>query len=254
MSSTDSATHRASLRDVFGRILDGEDLSPQTLMDAYVSVSNLIVYGPTPLQVGDGSPACVEAYSFVRDSISEHIHTKVNEAETRDVPNLAPTSEALETIDAAWHNVHRHYLAKHGLEGVSAFAVRTFRETAVKKILSDPQLLSDWLEGAIEGVRQGSVPRDDVKSYGRRLLEIFEISPDDYATRISMPFIRDAVALFHEKAKTLVSDDAFEARKTQILEIETRRAEVYLHEPHRSDYVATITELFGTRGREVQRP
>ncbi|KAH7693247.1 hypothetical protein AAVH_39719, partial [Aphelenchoides avenae] len=94
---------------------------------------------------------------------------------------------------------------------------------------------------------------DDEKLYGRRLLEIFEVSPDDYATRVSMPFIRDAVALYHEKAKTLVSDDAFEARKTQILAMETRRAEVYLHEPHRSDYVATLNELFGLGDEKFQR-
>ncbi|KAH7723609.1 hypothetical protein AAVH_08877, partial [Aphelenchoides avenae] len=95
---------------------------------------------------------------------------------------------------------------------------------------------------------------DDVKLYGRRLLEIFEACPDVYATRISMPFIREAVALYHEKAKTLVGHDAFQARKTEILEMETRRAEVYLHEPHRSDYVATIAELFGLADEKFQRP
>ncbi|KAH7716052.1 hypothetical protein AAVH_16558 [Aphelenchoides avenae] len=68
-----------------------------------------------------------------------------------------------------------------------------------------------------------------------------------------MPFIRDAVALYHEKAKTLVADDAFEASKTEILGMETRRADVYLHEPHRPDYVATITELFGLGDEKFQR-
>ncbi|KAH7701278.1 hypothetical protein AAVH_31590 [Aphelenchoides avenae] len=95
---------------------------------------------------------------------------------------------------------------------------------------------------------------DDVKLDGRRLLEIFEVSPNDYATRVSMPFIREAVALYHEKAKTLLSNDAFEVCKTEILAMETRRAEMYLHEPHRSDYMATITELFGLGDEKFQRP
>ncbi|KAH7684528.1 hypothetical protein AAVH_40964, partial [Aphelenchoides avenae] len=95
---------------------------------------------------------------------------------------------------------------------------------------------------------------DDVKLYGRRLLDIFEVCPDDYATGISMPFIKNAVALYHEKAKELVSADAFDARKTDILAMETRRAEVYLHEPHRSDYVATINELLGLGDEKFQRP
>ncbi|KAH7662510.1 hypothetical protein AAVH_43529, partial [Aphelenchoides avenae] len=54
-------------------------------------------------------------------------------------------------------------------------------------------------------------------------------------------------------AKALVSDDAFEARKTEILAMETRRADVFLHEPHGSDYVATITELFGLGDEKFQR-
>lgn len=95
---------------------------------------------------------------------------------------------------------------------------------------------------------------DEVKLYGQRLLEIFEVCPDDYAPRVSLPFIREAVAFYHEKAKALVSEDAFEARKKEILEMETRRAEVYLHEPHRSDYVATISELFGLGDEKFQRP
>ncbi|KAH7716046.1 hypothetical protein AAVH_16552 [Aphelenchoides avenae] len=243
MSSTDSATDRPFLRDVFGRILDGESLPPQTLIDN----------GPTTIRLGDDSPASVEAFNFVRDSVYEHIRTKVNEAEARDVPKLAPTARALKTIDAVCCYLRRQCMAPHDLEAVSAFALRTFREAAVGKIQSDPQLLSDWLQGAIEGVRQGAEPSDDVKFYGRRLLEILEVCPDDYAMRFSMPFIRDAFALYHEKAKTLVSDDAFEARKTQILGMETRRAEVYLHEPLRSDYVATIGELFGLGDEKFQR-
>ncbi|KAH7700337.1 hypothetical protein AAVH_16559, partial [Aphelenchoides avenae] len=57
----------------------------------------------------------------------------------------------------------------------------------------------------------------------------------------------------HQKAKALVADDAFEARKAEILAMETRRADVYLLEPHRSDYVATITELFGLGDEKFQR-
>ncbi|KAH7701277.1 hypothetical protein AAVH_31589 [Aphelenchoides avenae] len=233
----------------------------------------------------DYSPTLIEVYNFVRDNISEHMQTKpipsgkvtaasrasdryvlhcdvagrlsvpalkINDAEARDMPKLAPTAGALKTIDAVCRHLHREYLARQGLEEISA--VRTFREAAVEKIQSEPQLLSDWLQGAIQGVRQGIEPSDGVKSYGRRLLEIFEVSPDDYAARVSMPFIRDAVALYHEKAKTLVPYDAFDTRKTEILEMETRRAEVYLHKPHRSDYVATITELFGLGGQKFQRP
>ncbi|KAH7680251.1 hypothetical protein AAVH_41377 [Aphelenchoides avenae] len=251
MSSTYSATHRACLRDTFGRILDGEDLPPQTLMRAYTCVLNWVMYGSSSLR--HDSPVCVEAYNFVRDSLSEHIQTKISEAEARDVPKLAPTAGALKTIDAVCLNLQGQHLGKRDLEEVTTFVVRTFREAAVEKILSDPQLLSDWLQGAVDGVRQGIEPSDDERLYGRRLLELFEVCPDDYATRISMPFIRDAVALYHEKAKTLVSDDAFEARKTEILDMETRRAEVYLPEPHRSDYVATITELFGLGDQKFQR-
>ncbi|KAH7716049.1 hypothetical protein AAVH_16555 [Aphelenchoides avenae] len=219
-----------------------------------------IADGPTPLRCGvviigyDYTPVFVEVYNFVRDSISEHVQTKVNEAEARDVPKLAPTAGALTTIDAVCRYLQMEHIATQELEEVSAFAVRTFREAAVEKILSDPQLLSDWLRGAIEGVRQGTEPSNDEKLFGRRLLEIFEVSADDYATRISMPFIRDAVAIYHEKAKTLVSDDAFDARKTDILAMESRRAEVYLHEPHRSDYEATINELFGLGDEKFQRP
>ncbi|KAH7716048.1 hypothetical protein AAVH_16554 [Aphelenchoides avenae] len=254
MSSTDSATRRAFLRDIFGRILDGVDLPPEMLMEAYTSIYDWIENGPRPVQVGDVLLACVDVYNFVRESLSEHISSKVNDAEARDVPKLAPTAGALKTIDAVCRYLQRWYVPVQGLEEVSTYALRTFREAAVEKILSDPQLLSDWLQGAIEGVRQGIEASDDLKLYGRRLLEIFEVCPDDYATRVSMPFIRDAVAIFHEKAKTMVSHDAFEARKTQILEMETRRAEVCLHEPHRSDYVATITELFGLGDAKFQRP
>ncbi|KAH7725626.1 hypothetical protein AAVH_06806 [Aphelenchoides avenae] len=258
MSSADSATHRAFLRDIFGRVLDGNGLPPQTVMQAYTSIFNWIDNGPTQLRLGlpdtDYTPVFVKVYNFVRDSISEHIHTKVNDAEARDVPSLAPTAGALKTIDAVCRHLHREYPGWQSPEEISAFAVRTFREAALEKIQSDPQLLSDWLQGGIDGVRQGIEPSDDVKSYGRRLLDIFELCPGDYATCVSMPFIRDAVALYHEKAKELVSDDAFEARKTEILEMETRRAEVYLHEPHRSDYVTTIGELFGLGDEKFQRP
>ncbi|KAH7709548.1 hypothetical protein AAVH_23172 [Aphelenchoides avenae] len=269
MSSTYSATHRAFLRDILGRILDGKGLPPQTLMQAYTSAFNWI--DSTPRRPGDDSPArveaynfdrdfplaCAEAYDFIRDSLSVHIHTKINEAEARDVPKLAPTAGTLKMIDAVCRYLHRKHVRKQGLEEIAAFAVRTFREAAVERILSDGcshQLFSDWLQGAIEGVRQGNEPSDDEKSYGRRLLEIFEACPDDCATRISTPFIRNAVALYHEKAKTLVSDGAFDARKAEVLEMETRRAEVYLHEPHRSDYVATIAELFGLADEKFQRP
>ncbi|KAH7693248.1 hypothetical protein AAVH_39720, partial [Aphelenchoides avenae] len=88
MSSTDSATHTAFLRDTFSRIIDGEHLPPKTLTQAYTSVYNWIEDGPTPHLFGDNSPAHVEAYdygyspvcvlvyNFLRDSIFEHIHTK----------------------------------------------------------------------------------------------------------------------------------------------------------------------------------
>ncbi|KAH7700336.1 hypothetical protein AAVH_32545, partial [Aphelenchoides avenae] len=76
MSSTNSAAHPAFLRDTIGRIFDGEDLTPRTLMKAYTSIYNWIANGPKPRRFGDDSPACVEAYNFVYDSLEEHVQTK----------------------------------------------------------------------------------------------------------------------------------------------------------------------------------
>lgn len=98
--------------------------------------------------------------------------------------------------------------------------------------------------------------RDETKESGRRLLDAFEVCPDYYATHFSLPFIRDAVAFYHVKAKEMISDDnpeSFDEKKTEVLRLETARAEVYLNEPHRSDYVATLTELFDLGGEKFQR-
>lgn len=106
---------------------------------------------------------------------------------------------------------------------------------------------------------ENEIYSDKTERTGRRLLKAFdssEASQDYYATHFSLPFIRDAVALYHENAKGMLSGDnpaAFEEKKAQALQQETARAEVFLNEPHRSDYVTTLNELFDLGSKKFQR-
>ncbi|KAH7716761.1 hypothetical protein AAVH_15854 [Aphelenchoides avenae] len=115
-------------------------------------------------------------YNFVRDSLFENIHRKVNEAKVGDVPNLAPTA-------GTWKKI----------EGICSFR-GTLREAAVEKLQSDPQLLSDWLHEAIEGIRHSIEPRHDTKRAGQLFLEAYAERQDDYDANFADPFIRAAVA------------------------------------------------------------
>lgn len=76
------------------------------------------------------------------------------------MPKLAPpTPGALKAIDGVCRYLHRQYIAPQDREVLSVFALRTYREAAFEKIQSDPEILSDWLQRAIDGVRQGIRPR-----------------------------------------------------------------------------------------------
>ncbi|KAH7717865.1 hypothetical protein AAVH_14692 [Aphelenchoides avenae] len=236
-----------TVHEVFGILIAGEKITGQEFAAAYSEIYH-------------AKTSRGEVYKYVCDELAAHVESLFKHIEPRDVHELhqvaPPGKQALNTIFEICRHLHSHYIQRNGSEDVRTFAQRKYREGVVEKVLSHPKLLDDWLRGALDGVSSGVEVEDETKESGSRLLDAFEVCPDYYATHFSMPFIRDAIAFYHEKAKELISEDnpdAFEANKAEVLRLETVRAEAYLNEPHRSDYLTTLTELFDLGGEKFQR-
>ncbi|KAH7696121.1 hypothetical protein AAVH_36811, partial [Aphelenchoides avenae] len=98
---------------------------------------------------------------------------------------------------------------------------------------------------------------DSVKQNRKLLTDAFKSSPDFYYEHFERPFIRACVAYYHDKAKNFAKDvelSRYEKMANEWIRVETERAEVFLLEPHRSDYLTTLTELFDLGTEKFQSP
>lgn len=98
--------------------------------------------------------------------------------------------------------------------------------------------------------------RDSVKQNVKVLQDVFKSSPDYYYENVELPFVRAGVAYYHAKARTLAGElepSHFEVATSEWIRMETDRAEVFLLEPHRYDYLVTLAEFFDLGTEKFQR-
>lgn len=98
--------------------------------------------------------------------------------------------------------------------------------------------------------------RDDTKKAVQLILEAYSQRTDYYDTHFAAPFIRAAVAHYHEEAKKLVAEEnpvAYHEKKRELMRLEAARGEVYLYHPQRRDYLETLGELFELGDEKFQR-
>lgn len=65
-----------------------------------------------------------------------------------------PSKDILDPISVLCRPLHG-YIARNGPEDVVTFTQRKLNEAVAEKVRSRPELLRDWLQGALEGVRAG---------------------------------------------------------------------------------------------------
>ncbi|KAH7717867.1 Cullin [Aphelenchoides avenae] len=261
------------LRQSLPKLLDRNCKSKQVLMDVYMAVHQMV-----SRRFGS------ECYEYVSEALAGYARQMVNPAVNLldDLFRLSALyDESLQDAKAACQYMERHYDAmdlqnfyddaykpvnyddpvgkpkEAHYKPVIDVGRRAFREAVVEYVKENKVVRDRWLEAAEAELQAGTMPSDPVKQNRKLLTDAFENSPDFYYEHFERPFIRACVAYYHDKAKNFAEDvdlSQYEETTNEWIRVETERAEVFLLEPHRSDYLTTLAELFDLGTEKFQSP
>ncbi|KAH7716759.1 hypothetical protein AAVH_15852 [Aphelenchoides avenae] len=219
-----------------------------------------------------------ECCEYINEALVEHARQVVNSTEKLldDLFRISALYEEILTdVQAAGRCMERHYDDTSAYRIPSRFIEdkvepedfhyeplvdvgrRAFREAVVGYVEGNEAVLDKWLEAVIGELQAGPTLSDSVKQNVTLLSDAFQSLPAYYYEHIERPFIRAGVTYYHGKARKLAGEaesSEYEEATNEWIRAETEAAEVFLREPHRPDYLATLAEFFDLGKEKFQRP